>query len=335
MGSPSPAGSSRGFALVALALCACSGRAAPVDLTSHESTRSQPVLVVAQGETAAAAREALGRAGIDATDADAAARATELALATLTPMAREAAARLVQTLADRLEIRKNPFAEDLDDDDLEDGMRRAIRMWGPTLTSAGALAAAVHASGDGRMVIGLAPRCPPPDRALTCVPVWRSDAPPDEAGEVADRARFLAWPWPFVGIVSIPSQRREAVLSLRDRVASPESALALVLTETDLEGPIDDPWADALREQARRAVALSSGTRSARSELRPRLARLALAPPSGAAIPWLHLAPDQVAIVPRLGPAGQPDRVVREVEGELAPYGIQARWVHPPASPFR
>jgi hypothetical protein len=334
MGSPLPAGSSRGFALVALALCACSGRAAPVDLASHESSRSQPVLVVAQGETATAAREALGRAGIDAADADSAARATELALVTLTPMAREAAARLVQTLADRLEIRKNPFAEDLDDDELEDGMRRAIRMWGPTLTSAGALAAAAHASGDGRMVVGLAPRCPPPDRALTCVPLWRSDAPL-QGGEVADRARFLAWPWPFVGIVSISSQRREAVLSLRDRVAAPESALALVLTGTDLEGPIGDPSADALREQARRALALSSGTRSAKSELLPRLARLALPPPSGAAIPWLHLAPDEVVIVPRLGPAGEPDRVVREVEGELAGYGITARWVQPPASPFR
>jgi hypothetical protein len=335
MGSPSPAGSNRGLALLALAWCGCSGRAAPVDLTSHESSRSQPVLVVAQGETAAAAREALGRAGIDAADGDAAARATELALATLTPAAREGAARLVETLADRLEIRKNPFAEDLDDDGLEDAMRRAIRTWGPTLTSASALAAAVHVSGDGRTAVGLAPRCPPPERATTCVPLWRSDAPPDGAGEVADRARFLAWPWPFVGIVSIPSHRREALLSLRDRVAAPESALALVLTDTDLQGPIDDPSADALREQARRALALSGGTRSAKSELLPRLARLALAPPSGAAIPWLHLAADEVVVVPRLGPAGQPDRVVREVEGELAPYGIQARWIRPPASPFR
>jgi hypothetical protein len=332
MGSPSPAGGNRGVALLALALCGCSGRTAPVDLASHEPGRSQPVLVVAQAETAQAAREALGRAGIDAADVDAAARATELALATLTPTARETAARVVQTLADRLEIRKNPFAEDLDDDALEDGLRRAIRTWGPTLTSASALAAAVHASGDGRMAVGFAPRCPPQDRALTCVPVWRGDTPPDGAGEVADRARFLAWPWPFVGIVSIPSKRREAVLSLRDRVAAPESALALVLTETDLRGPIDDPSADALREQARRALALAGGTRSPRSEL---LARLALRAPSGAAIPWFSLAPDEVVVVPRLGPAGQPDRVVREVEGELAPYGIPARWIRRPASPFR
>jgi hypothetical protein len=313
-------------------LCGCSGRAAPVDLTSRESSRSQPVLVVAQGETAAAAREALGRAGIDAADAEGAARATELALTTLTPAAREAALRLVQTLADRLEIRKNPFAEDLDDDALEDGMRQGLRTWGPTLTSASALAAAVHASGDGRMAVGLAPRCPPPERALTCVPLWRGDAPPDGAGEMADRARFLAWPWPFVGVVSISSQRREAVSSLRDRVAAPESALALVLTEKDLRGRTDDPSVDALREQAGRALAIAGRSRGALSEL---LSRLAQPPPSGDAVPWLHLASDEVVIVPRLGPAGPPDRVVREVEDELARYGIQARWIRRPASPFR
>jgi hypothetical protein len=332
MGSPSPAGANRGLAVLVLALCGCSGRAAPVDLTSVESSRSQPVLVVAQGETAPAAREALGRAGIDAADADAAARATELALATLTPVARQAALSLVETLADRFEIRRNPLAEDLDDDALEDLMRRGIRTWGPTLTSASALAAAVHSSGDGRMAIGFASRCPPPERALTCVPLWRSDAPPDGAGEVADRARFLAWPWPFVGIVSIPSQRSEALLRLRDRVAAPESALALVLTETDLKGRIDDPSAGALREQAKRALVLAGDTRAAKSAL---LARLAQAPPPGGAIPWLHLASDEVVVVPRLGPAGQPDRVVREVEGELAQHGLHARWTRRPASPLR
>jgi hypothetical protein len=333
MGSRSPAASSRGLALLALALCGCSGRAAPVDLTSREASRPQPVLVVAQGDTAAAAREALGRAGIDAADADAAARATELALATLTPMAREAAARLVETLADRLEIRANPFAEDLDEDPLEEPMRRAVRTWGPTLTASSGLAAAVHASGDGRTAIAVAARCPPPTRAVTCVPVWHTGGQSDGAGEVADRARFLAWPWPFVGIVAVPSQRSEAVFVLRDRVAAPDSAVALVLTDADLRGRTDDPSAAAIREQSQRALAIvrRSGAPS-RWQL---LARLAQPAPSGGAIPWLQLAPDEVMIVPRLGPAGQPDRVVREVDGELAKYGVEVRWLRRPASPFR
>jgi hypothetical protein len=332
MGSPSPAACNRGLALVALVLCGCSGRAAGVDHAPGESTRSQPVLVIAQGDTARAARESLRRAGIDAPDADEGARATELALATLTPMAREATLHLVETLADRLEIRANPLAEDLDEDPLEEPVRRASRTWGPTLTASSALAAAVHISGDGRTAIALAARCPPREPAVTCVPVWRTDGPNDGAGEVAERARFLAWPWPFVGIASVSSQPREAVFLLRDRVPAPDSSFALVLTEDDLQGPIDDPAVAALREQARRALPLARRAGSTRSDL---LARLAQSPPSGRTAPWLRLAPDEVMVVPRLGPAGQAERVVREVEGELAKYGLQVRWLRRPQSPFR
>jgi hypothetical protein len=108
--------------------------------------------------------------------------------------------------------------------------------------------------------------------------------------------------------------------------------VALVLTDADLRGRADDASAAALREQAQRALALVRRGGAPKSDL---LARLAQSPPVGSAIPWLQLAPDEVLIVPRLGPAGQADRVVREVDGELAKYGLEARWLRRPASPFR
>jgi hypothetical protein len=292
------------------------------------ASRSTPVLVVAEGPSAKAAREALARAGIDEEDAQASSRATALALAALTPAARERTLALVTALADRLEIRANPFAEDLDEEPIDSAAREALRLWGPSLTASSALAAHVHASGDGHVAVALAPACPPAEAPVVCVPSWNPDAE-DPRG---DRARFLAWPWAFVGVLSVPERRDEALTVLRDRLSAQDSTLALALAASDLEGEAADAWRVTLRAEAGRALRFAKDGGGAVTKVLERLAQPAT--PSRV-VPWLRLSADEVLVVPKLGASGQDDRFAREVEGELVEHGLHPRWVHRPVQLVR
>jgi hypothetical protein len=344
MASRSPAGFSRriALALAAWMACACtepSDLRPDPDLVDTPKPPSQaagsaghsswPVLVVSQGEDERSATERLTRAGVPVEDAATEhRRAAALALGSLSPPALGALAGALEELTKRLEIKANPLVEDLDDDPPGAELSALARTAGPSVTASDAVATHRHASGDRRLVVGIAAQCPTtPERGVSCVPLWPAVGADDDGA----RARFFAWSLASAGVLSVrdAAASERAVSVLRARSLGSDSAIALVLTEADLAGGRDGADQNRVRARAARALELARSDPTADTRL---LARLAEQAPSGRVVPWLQLDADEVLVVPRLGALGHIAALAREIDETASRIHLEMQWVQRPAT---
>jgi hypothetical protein len=278
-----------------------------------------PMLIVAHGETALEANDRIGLPA-EAHDLADEERAAAIALAAMPEPSLQRLADALDGTNVRLEARRNPFGEDLEDGDPFDDLYVLLRSVSSALGAASSLSSQRIASSDRRTVVAIAPECG--GRGTECIPAW---APTPHASDSQRRARFFAWSVSLSGTLRIDdaAARERAVEALRAASADkgPEETIALVLTGDDLAGASSARGA-AIREKARRTIRLVGGASKA-----PKLLRvLAAEPAPGPLVPWLSLDRREVLVVPRLGTLSNP----AEFEAEVTRMVGSPRWVHRP-----
>lgn len=243
-------------------------------------------------------------------------RALALAVASVSPAERQRILELVSYTTARLETRLSPLGTDLGDED-EDPiaqLKRDTSRYTPALTAARALDHGQWQTTD--LKVRIAAFCTNLEAGERCAPAYRAAA----QDELERRARFLAWSATSSAVVAFDSanRRTDAAARLRERVAKPDTAIALVLDD-DALAFVPVPERDTLRDAARKL-----GRAMAANKLKDHsnLESLGRAPPRGRSAPWLDLPPNALLIVPRLSAALNHQALEQEIEATLrdAPF---------------
>jgi hypothetical protein len=308
--------SSLAFAALAL-LSRPTTESAPAAL--QEGSRG-PMLIVAHGDTATEANDRIGLPAEAHALADEE-RAAAIARAAMPEASLQRLADALDGLNVRLEARRNPFGEDLEDGDPFDDLYVLLRSVSSALGAASSLSSQRIASSDRHTVVAIAPRCG--GTGTECFPAWApaSSRPTD----TQRRARFFAWSVSLSATLSFAdaAARESAVHALRVASADKgqEATIALALTGEDLAGASNARGA-TIRERARRTIRLVGGESKA-----PKLLRvLAAEPAPGQLVPWLSLDAREVLVVPRLGTLANPT----DFEAEITRTVGAPTWVHRP-----
>jgi hypothetical protein len=272
------------------------------------------MLIVAHGETALEANDRIALPAEAHALADEE-RAASIALASMPEASLQRLANALDDLDVRLEARRNPFGEDLEDGDPFDDVYVLLRSVSSALGAASSLSSQRIASSDRHTVVAIAPHCG--GNGTECFPAW---APPTaHPTDTQRRARFFAWSVSLSATLRVDDTA--AVNAMRAASSAPESTIALVLTGEDLAGASNARGA-AIREKARRTLKLVGGESNA-----PKLLRvLAAEPKPGPLVPWLAIDPHEVLVVPRLGTLANP----ADFEAEVTRLARRPTWVHRP-----
>jgi hypothetical protein len=282
-----------------------------VHWTSTRSERAFPLYLELEASRSGGSRDQAG---------------LEVALNGMSPEHLTDLARALDDLADELEVERNPFVEELDDDDAQKKVATLIATHLPSLTAGASLAEGAWSSADHALTVRVTARCAPGAR---CFPLESRR----ERDPIEQRARFLAWCMADAALLRAHSES-EAVrvaTALRER-ASDRSRIALVLRDGDLHGL---RWSV---EVGRLALSLQRVTRLVPSDDDSALARLVrkLARPKGGGggdddpVPWLHLPEGTILVVPRLSALATLSEFVAEVKGRLESAGVGVDWVYLP-----
>jgi hypothetical protein len=261
-------------------------------------------------------------------------RAVSIVLAALRQEDRVRLLAALDVLVMRLELRRNPMVEDLEDDALEAALFAFVEDAAPALGAAWALASRRRVSGDGAMTITASDVCD--DVSTHCIAAWSDraateyEAPVQAAEEPDDdrRARFLMWPVTAAAMLEFEDAAALATgrESLRTSAGSrdPAACIALVLSAQDLA---ESQTAQLVRSKARQAVDLMGGPRRA-----PKLLAVFAHEPKSADpfVPWLHLGPHELLVVPRLACVARIRAFVAEVETAVARVRTRTSWRHHP-----
>lgn len=238
------------------------------------------------------------------------------------------------TLVERLELRQNPFVEDLADGEPTDAVLDVVVADAPALAASYAFTSRRVVTGDRRTVIAVAESCDEA-KGARCVPAWPAaamtsgdrdahrDADPD-----ARRARFFTWSVSMAAKIELPDAAALAAArdALRAVSAQPDGHVAFVASADDLVRR-DDAKVVAIRANARRALELM-GEEASRARL---LQVVAHEPEAGRSlVPWMTLGPRELFVVPRLASVGRTGDVTAEVSRTLAKAGVRAEWRHRP-----
>lgn len=245
-------------------------------------------------------------------------RALALAIASVSPAERQRILELVDYTTARLETRLSPLGTDLGDED-EDPiaqLKRDTSRYTPALTAARALDHGAWQATD--LHVRIAAFCTDLRAGERCAPAYPAPARPVDPLE--RRARFLAWSATSSAVLAFGTEeaRDAAATRLRERVAKPETTIALVLGNAALAF-VPVPEQATLRDAARKL-----GRAMAANKLKDHsnLESLGRAPPSGRSAPWLALPPNALFVVPRLSAALNHDALEREIAATLegAPF---------------
>jgi hypothetical protein len=229
-----------------------------------------------------------------------------LVLNSLDDVGRAELARALGRLAAHIRRKRNPLFVPLDEDATGDPAESALRDLGPALTAAASLSAGRWAAADGGMTVRSVRSCA---RTSVCIALGF----PAADGDLAARARFLAWPIGFAIVVESATPREAARTASALRAArSGSSRVALVLTSEELHSLRRSA---AVTEIARYAAELARA--GATDTLAPLLAALAAAPRTRDEVPSLSIPRNAILIVPRLGTLATADAFVEEVRRVL------------------
>jgi hypothetical protein len=243
-------------------------------------------------------------------------RAMSLALASAPPAERRRIIELMAYTAARLEARLSPLGSDLGEEegDPVERFRTEMTRYAPSFAAARALERGRWESSDLSVHI-VASCADTPDQ--TCVPLWSDSAD-------GERARFLAWVASRAAVIDLGARpgALACAQALRDKVPSPQSTIALVLTDDDL----------ALKEVPERRelkdAAYRLGRAMAANEIEDtqHLDAFARSSPAGRVANWLEATPTTVLVVPRLSALARVPELATEIERTCTPL----RWVHRP-----
>ncbi len=216
----------------------------------------------------------------------------------------------LRLLAARVEIRKNPLGEDLEDGPPDEAVRAVRQRLAPTLTAAHYIARRTASSSDGALTVGIGASCTEAPAGAPCFALFRDGVARDR-DEGENRARFLAWPLAAAAVVKIEGEGCDVALeALRARARTPETRIALALDAASLAGS-SRSRADDVRAAARAVTAkLAPGRSPEVDALRP----LGAPAPPGRLVPPVTLSDGEVLIVPKLGSLSQLDAFAREID---------------------
>jgi len=255
-------------------------------------------------------------------------RAMALAIASLSPSERTRIVNELRYVTARLEARLSPLAIDLDDGDPVDSLRRSMSAYAPSYAAAFSFDRDTWTLAD--LTVRVVASC---DRAhlddgASCISLWGKH---DTKQNVAERARFAAWPVAHAAVVELnsSSSTEQAAGRLRERTSLQQSTIALVLMDRDLalEPVAERPELEAA---AKRLGAVIAANHIDQPEHFESLGHTQpSARPSERVAPWLRVSPNAIVVVPRLSALAKLDSFGIEIEQAIRDGS--ARWIHRPA----
>jgi hypothetical protein len=314
----------RAVALTVLALGAAGGAVLGIRAHDAEQANGGPVLLIAQGEGHEGANDVLTAHGVPRDHLEEDARAASLALATMDDPELEQVEGALLELNARLDVRSNPLSEDLDEDEPQTPLLRVLRRMVVRVTAASAITSHRWMAPERTLVVAPADACGPSRQGLRCVPAWHAGR-----DEVERRARYFAWPLTDATLLTVrdADDARRAKDALRARANVDVGRIALALGPAELEGRAASPRVTRIREAARRATARARGELGGPSgKVLAALARES----HGPVITGVHLAPNEILVVPRLGTLADIGAFVGEVKFTLASAHVEATFSYTP-----